>query len=73
MAKFRGIPTKIIGGVRITPVGDGPVDVNNRRAHLHLGILEYSDEVLIARYTRASLAPVQKLHISPGKTNAVPT
>ena len=31
------------------------------------------DLVLIARYTRASLAPVQKLHISLGQTNAVPT
>ena len=30
------------------------------------------DLVLIAFYMRASLAPVQKLHISIGKTNAVP-
>ena len=35
MAKFGGNPTKILGGVRITVMGDGPFDVNNRRSHLH--------------------------------------
>ena len=35
IAKFGGNPTKILEGVLITIVGDGPFDVNNRQAHLH--------------------------------------
>ena len=38
-AKFGAIPTKILGRVRITEVGDRPFEVDNSKAHLDLGIL----------------------------------